>query len=62
MLRKKVQFCPKCNRYTECIYKGKNGEREAIIPIGVINTLFQIFDDDRSKFWECTKCGKIFED
>lgn len=62
MPRKKVLFCENCGRNTECIYKGKKGEREAIIPIGVISTLVQIFEDDRQKFWQCTKCGEIFED
>ena len=62
MPKTKVLYCKKCRRNTECLYKGKKGERDTIIPIGVISTLIQIFDDDRPKFWECTKCGEIFED
>ena len=61
MAKKKVLVCQNCGRYTECIYKGKEGERD-IVPIGVISTLVQIFDDDRPKFWQCTKCGEIFKD
>lgn len=61
MARKKVQFCENCGRNTECLYKGKKGKRDLIIPIGVISTVLQIAEDDRPKFWQCTRCGEIFE-
>lgn len=62
MPKNKVIFCKNCGRNTECLYKGKKGKRDPIIPIGVINTITQILDDDRPKFWQCTKCGEIFEE
>ena len=61
MPKTKVLYCPTCKRYRECEYKGRNGKVQQD-KYGIIVTMLKLLNDQRPKFWKCTKCGEIFEE
>ena len=70
MAKYKINICGRCGEHTKHKYVGKDArnrsEREFDIAAGIITLgMYTIIDkasDQRPRWWECCKCGKLIKE